>query len=372
MTTTSDDTAGPATSSWSPVSLIHLVYLGVLIYQPLFDPSTGTREIMLTVAVVVVFVPLYVYAERRCDDPQRLRRVAIPAIVALGVATITFNTGGGVLLVYAAAYVSFAVPRRQALYGFGALSAVSLLMGFVNPAPMRWALLGVGFSAVFIWIIGLVTLEDAERQREQRELRVANARIEHLSTMSERERIARDLHDLLGHSLTSIVVRAQLAQQLSEADPKRARQEAAEIEQAARGALTQVRATVAGWRQISLDDELEQADEALAAAGIVLRVDRDPTLVPVAAVERELALSLREAVTNVVRHSGARVCHVRLARAGDTVQLQITDDGRGSHAPAGSGLAGMRERIAAISGDLAVDLSRGGRVTITVPREVAL
>ncbi len=188
--------------------------------------------------------------------------------------------------------------------------------------------------------------------------------------MAERDRIARDLHDLLGHTLTAVVVRAQLVQRLAEHDPDRARAEAAGIETAARDALSAVRETVAGYRSVSLADELVEAGAALAAAGVELEADRlDVHLSP--AVEYALAMALREAVTNVVRHAGAHTCRITLVRDEAELRLEVADDGHGGIGPEGTGLQGMRERIAALGGHVDRVSGAGTRLVVAVPAEVA-
>src|SRR5699024_9091753 len=149
----------------------------------------------------------------------------------------------------------------------------------------------------------------------------------HLATMAERERIARDLHDLLGHSLTALVVRARLVQGLVGTEPERAGKEAAEIETTARDALSEVRSAVRGWRIASLRDELETARGTLASVNIGLTTQWDDELTLVGSAEHELALAAREALTNVARHSAASTSQVRFGACGDEVRLVIADDG---------------------------------------------
>jgi two-component system sensor histidine kinase DesK len=207
----------------------------------------------------------------------------------------------------------------------------------------------------------------ADRNREAAELRIRTARIEHLATLAERERIARDLHDLLGHTLTAIVLRAQLVV----ADPARAQEEAAEIEGMARAALGEIRDAVTGWRSASLETELEAARTALSSLGVEVVVRRDPELSIVGSTEHELALALREAVTNVARHANAKNCHIGIEAREGELRLVIADDGIGSHAPEGNGLMGMRERIAALGGLVRRTGAAGTTVTIAVPLRVA-
>lgn len=214
-------------------------------------------------------------------------------------------------------------------------------------------------------------MEEADRERESARLRVDNTRIEHLATLAERERLARDLHDLLGQSLTSIVVRAQLARRVGEDDPQRALSELTVIEETAREALHEVRSVVRGWRHVVLDDEIAVAREALRAAGVDLALHRDADVALTPSVETAMSLALREAVTNVVRHAGATRCTVALRRAGDEVVLEVADDGVGAHTPEGSGLTGMRERITALGGHVERAVHSGTALHIAVPANVA-
>jgi two-component system, NarL family, sensor histidine kinase DesK len=182
------------------------------------------------------------------------------------------------------------------------------------------------------------------------ELAQARSQVARLSAENERTRIARDLHDLLGHSLTTITVKAGLAHRLGAVDPPRALAEIAEVEALARRSLTDVRAAVSGYREVTLAGELATGRELLRAAGI----DADlPTAVDAVALDHHELFGwvVREGLTNVVRHSHARSCAVRVTRA----SVEIVDDGEGVAAPAsspGNGLSGLRERVAAAGGRL--------------------
>jgi two-component system sensor histidine kinase DesK len=219
-----------------------------------------------------------------------------------------------------------------------------------------------GFPPYFflmVWpiIVGMVLL----RVFTEGEQRVEHSRAT-LALVAERERVARDVHDVLGHSLTALSIKAELAGRLIDVDPERARAELVSIQETARQALAEVRATVGGLRAGNLDDELAAAPQVLADAGIETRVvgsvaDTDPrhrTL---------LAWVLREAVTNVVRHAGARSVVIELDQHGITV----TDDGSGPTGPEGNGLRGMRERVQDVGGTLAVrDAAPGTRVEVVL------
>ncbi len=343
-----------------------LLYLAMLVLQPLSDPATGAFAWAVVAGAVVVFVPIYVIAENR-DGTVRRWSPAISTVI--GVLVFPVNSYAGVFLIYAAAFAGNHLSRRASTRWLIGLTALLGVIAVVSPIPFPWRLLAFLPSLCFVWIIGLACIEAVDRRRAADALRVEHARIGHLATLTERERISRDLHDLLGQTLTGIVVRSQLAQRLTRSDPAAGAAEMAEVEQAARAALTEVRATVAGWRHVALDEELTVSRDALAAAGVELLVARDPDLALTPSTETALALALREAVTNVVRHAHAGSCAVALRRAGENVLLEVTDDGVGGGAREGTGLTGMRERIAALGGDV----HRGGTaLTVAVPAAVAV
>ena len=193
---------------------------------------------------------------------------------------------------------------------------------------------------------------------------MAQDEIEHLAKVAERERIARDLHDVLGHTLSLIILKSELASKLADRDPQRARDEIRDVERISREALSEVRQAVRGYRA-GLQQELDGATAMLRAAAIELTTECEP--VPLAAgQEAILALALREAVTNVVRHSDASHCTIAMRRVDDAIRLTISDDGRGGGQD-GAGISGMRERIATLGGSVARDGSHGTTITVTLP-----
>lgn len=343
-----------------------LMFLGFVVLQPGFDPTSTWVDWTLAAAIVVVYVPLYL-AEELHDGPVRTGTVV--ASLALGLAVTPFNAGASALFIYAGAFAGAMDPPERARRWLAACFVLLALMAVVSTVPLPYRFLSFGIPLAMIWFVGMATMADAERHRESQRLRVENARIEHLATMSERDRIARDMHDLLGHTLTAVVVRAQLVQRLVATDPDRARDEAALLEEAARGALSSVRETVGGYRTTSLRDEVAEARSALAAAGVTLEVgDLDLSIAP--EVETALAMALREAVTNVVRHAGARTCRVDLVRADGELRLEVVDDGRGGGTE-GNGLRGMRERVTALGGRVERVATAGTSLTVAVPAQVA-
>jgi two-component system, NarL family, sensor histidine kinase DesK len=348
--------------------LWYLVFLGSLVFQPMFDVDSSTQAWFAGATAVLLFVPMHVWLVYRPGG--RLERWAPTLSTLLGAATLAFNGGATVFFVYAAAYAAGSGDRRRAYRWFTGLSVGLLaLVPFVD-LPLGLALGIVGFPAVLVWMIGMMVLEEAERERTAEQLRIDNARIEHLATATERERIASDLHDVLGQSLTEVIVRAQLIRRLIDADPARAVQEAVTIETSSRRALDEVRAAVRGWSEVRLDDELEVARRTLDAAGVALYVERDPGFDPPPTTESAIALAVREGVTNIVRHAQATTCRIALHREGERDVLRISDDGRGSGREEGNGIAGMRARVLALGGELERDGSAGTTLTVRVPSGV--
>lgn len=218
-------------------------------------------------------------------------------------------------------------------------------------------------TAAAIAIVSLAMFGFFAIIRSNAALAQARSEVARLATENERARIARDLHDLLGHSLTTITVKAQLAHRLSATDPERAANEIAEVESLTRRTLADVRAAVSGYREVTLGNELAAAREVLRAAGISARFPG--AIDAVAQPDDELfAWVVREGVTNVVRHSRAHNCQVVLGQR----SIEISDDGIGNPADCvGNGLSGLQERVNAAGGRLvsgSPDGRRGWRLRV--------
>ena len=230
--------------------------------------------------------------------------------------------------------------------------------GFALGAVIEIFLTGLGMIGVFRLVAANV------------ELRQAREEIARLAVSEERLRFARDLHDLLGHSLSVVVLKSELASRLAARDPERAAAEMADVEKVARQALNDVREAVAGYRRVSLAQELEGVQQVLKSAGIRPRVERTAGPLP-AEVEDVMAWAVREGVTNVLRHSGARTCEVVVSRQDGLACLEIRDDGAGPALPPveGTGLRGLRERVEAHGGSLQLGprAGQGFRLQVSLP-----
>jgi len=188
-----------------------------------------------------------------------------------------------------------------------------------------------------------------------------------LAKVAERERIARDLHDVLGHTLSVITLKSELAGKLIDRDPQRAGKEIREVEEISRQALSEVRDAIRGYRAKGLSAELAQAKATLETAGLAVQCDSATTVKLPAMQESVLSLAVREGVTNVVRHAQARTCRLRLEQQNGSCRLEIHDDGLGFSSTEGNGLRGMRERVEMLGGTLERRNESGTTLTITLP-----
>ncbi|GFJ94736.1 two-component sensor histidine kinase [Phytohabitans rumicis] len=331
---------------------IWLVYLGEPLRDAWRSDDAWARDLGLaTVALFgVVFVIFFVIMRKARFTGQPIplvARWAIPGVLlalTIGVAPAVGESALG-MLTYVAVTGFFTLPMRPALVLAAVLAATPIVLPhFVGGWEPQYGLAFSIFLASFaVW--GVVQLITRNAQ-----LTAAREEIARLAVADERNRLARDLHDLLGHSLTVVAVKAELAGRLVKLAPERAEEEIADVERLARQSLRDVRAAVAGYAEASLAAELAGAQAALTAAGIEADLPDDVESVP--ADRRPLfGWVVREGVTNVVRHSGAKRCRIRIVPS----EVEITDDGHGpSEGAAGRGLAGLRERAEAAGGSLTI------------------
>lgn len=351
----------------------YLFYLVYLFAQPVF--TGGWLQWLVAIVILALFLPLYFRASQ-----VQLQGEAGPGwlMALLAFAASFYNPGASVLYVYAASSLAFALPRKQAVRVFLLMSLVALVQAGVTLLLWQswFTVIPFAFALIFIQVVGFANIADRERRLSAERLQLAHDEIEQLATIAERERIARDMHDVLGHSLSVVILKSELAVRLAELDPQRSLAEMRDVERLAREALQEVRAAIAGYRSSGLAGELANAAMALDAAGVELQQDMAGELQELPLLlETTLALVLREAVTNVIRHARARVCSVSLQRLDSggrqLVRLEISDDGRGSRNGEGNGLRGMRQRVAALGGSLEHEGDPGTRLTVTLPLEPA-
>jgi two-component system, NarL family, sensor histidine kinase DesK len=342
---------------WAPYTW--LVYYGFFLLNPILNHA-GWKEWLATGLGSAAFLALYFsFFWIRC--PWNLLNIA--GMVLLGVGFSPSNGGACTFFVFAAAFIPFAVKKEST-----AFKLLAMLMAVV---ALDWWLLHLSwwflfYGCLIATVVGVGNVYFAQRNRANEQLRKAHEEIEHLAKVAERERIARDLHDVLGHTLSVIILKSELAGKLIDHDPQRAKAEMADVEQTSRAALADVRSTIRGYRAHSLEAELKQARATLETAGVIVKAESaEVRLTP--AQESVVALVVREAVTNVVRHAQARNCQLRMMPQNGNCRIEIQDDGRGGGAVEGNGLRGMRERIEALGGTLERENRAGTKLSIQFP-----
>jgi two-component system sensor histidine kinase DesK len=346
---------------WVPI--IWLGYLVFFFFHPVLD-HVGVREWIATIVAILIFLPLY-FSFFRLPSPWN--RLSLIGMIILGMVYSPWNSGAVGFFIYAASFLPFAFETEMlAVAGLTAIIAIVALEWKVANQPNSFLFVGVFFSLVS----GASSIYFAQRNRNLAKLRRAHDEIEQLAKVAERERIARDLHDVLGHTLSLITLKSELAGKLLDRNPEQARREIQDVEKAARDALAEVRQAILGYRAKGLSEEFKQAKSTLETAGIEVELKSGQVQLP-ASHESVLALALREAVTNVVRHAGARHASLRLERVNGHCELEICDDGRGGLQVEGNGLRGMRERIESLGGTIDRETAGGTRIAIQLPMPAA-
>lgn len=343
-----------------------LAYLLMLYFPYLYRPPAA-MELLRVALVSVVFLALYFRSFYHKD--AKLWCYAL-AIAALGVYMAKYNANALVFFVYSACCGAGFARIRDGYLLIGATIVLAAFTGWLYQLGLSYFIPAL----VFPLVVGVPVLLMSAMGRQHGQLLRKQEEVEQLAKIAERERISRDMHDVLGHSLSVIALKAELAGKLlarkqSAHDVERAQQEIIEVGTTARALLMQLREAVAGYRSAGLAHEINQAKNALASADIVLHGEIDASNLP-AAVENVIALCLREGITNILRHSQASECQFTLALRDRRVHCSLTDNGQANAghkidpdkiALTSNGLRGMRERIEALGGELQINLKHANQ-----------
>jgi two-component system sensor histidine kinase DesK len=323
-------------------------------------------RMIATLIVLAVFIAFYLWttlqnARRLVARSSSVGRTEIPVWLTI---TIYLILGFTLLIlasehgfawfspfIYTVAYIGGRFSLKRALPMIAALVVCISLAGWL----LGFSLTSIGSAIFYVVIVGLVVVFLMRVIAANQELRAAREEIARLAVTAERLRIARDLHDLLGHNLSLIALKSELARRLLAVSPERAATEIGDIEQVARTTLQEVREAVASYRQPALASELEAAEEILAAAGIAYKYEGDARLLAGISPASEAVLSwaVREGVTNIIKHSRAHHCVIALTRDEQYIGVEVADDGRGLSSvsgESGNGLCGLAERVKALDG----------------------
>lgn len=343
---------------WTPYAwLIYIVpFLTTPLYAPRYNTPTGWA---MFGAATLVLAALYFRAY--WVRGRELILIAA-ATAALGLAFWPVSFGAGAMFIYAAGMAGMHERPRVAVRAVAIIAIITVLEAWF----LRRNWFAAAWPVVFTILVGAINIHFGQVSRANARLRLAQDEIEHLAKVAERERIARDLHDVLGHTLSLVILKSELAAKLSERDPERAREEIRDVERIAREALSEVRVAVAGYRSGGLESEATHARSALGSAGATVECDLPKAQLP-PAHEAVLSLALREAVTNIVRHAGARHVKIALSVNDAACTLTVSDNGRGGNAPFGNGLTGMRERVEVLGGTMTRDGRGGTTLTVSLP-----
>lgn len=337
---------------------VWLIYLP-LFCVPVFLFPTSSLDKLLIIAATIVFLVIYFHSYWVSD---KVVIIHIIAIIATGTLAALISPSASSLFIYGAAFCGRLRPMK---YAFSALLGILLWVVFIS---WYYGLIWYFFAPtlVFSFIIGLLNIYQSVLDENRRELNLSRQETQRLAKVAERERIARDLHDLIGHTFSVITLKADLAGRLLDKDLEKAREEINQLENISRDALSQVREVVSGYRTSDLLSELANAKYVFASVDIAFEyqfenfdayvdgeVDLDLYLSP--KNNKELAIMLRELVTNIIKHAEASEVKVTIKRCPHNITLLVKDNGCGigQEPSEGFGLKSIQERVAALSGFVA-------------------
>lgn len=349
----------PANRGW--------LYLANLAF--FFLPWLAMRFSYLQYALMSVGLALFVWCYFRAyQRPAHQMALPVAAMLLIAIVLTPLNPGVVSLFSYVSFFIGFALPRSQALLGIASLVLLQLLLDWALALPWRDFLF---FAIPAIMMVGGLGMLEQRTQRLQWQQQQSTDEIKQLAAMVERERIARDLHDILGHSLSSIALKADLAGKLlAKQQLTQAAQQLDELSQIARDSLSQVRHSVSGYKHKGLTATVSDLLARLRDAGFQAELTGQiPQLDP--RRETALVLILTELVTNVIRHSRGQHCQLRFVQQQQQLFVEVEDDGKlsaeGAAFQAGNGLQGIQERLAALGGQCHTDLKRGFCQRISLP-----
>ena len=338
------------------------IWLAYLVLYPVtwLGRRPDVADLMASTLGLLVFLGVYIWASQR----RPLATITGAIIIQLiGFALIPTGGNWPVISIFAVSVAAGLRPASNARWLIAALMLASAAVAMWSGYPWYFNLL-FAFFAVMVAVGKMSGIALSEKQGQ---LIAAQDEVRRLSREAERERIARDLHDLLGRTLTLIALKADLAAKVASEDVEAARDEMRDIAGAARSGLADVRKAVAGMTTTGLRREIEGSRDALSAAGIGCVVEGDVDAIS-AAEGGVLAMALREAVTNVIRHADATRCTIRIAHDMRQIHLDIADDGQGGHFREGAGIAGMRARMTAAGGAFDISATPAGTTVLaTLP-----
>ncbi len=361
---TSDTSGTPnRQTTWMERPEFQLVYLPFY-FIPWFFATPTAMDVGAALLAVLLFCPLFFRAFGQITPIYLLHALAIEGI-ALAVGP--FSGMEGTYHIYAVSIAAFQQDIRRAI---ASVVVLSLVYAFFAHFVLEASLARTGFILFMSGIVAATCIAAAQSWivQDARERSLVLDR--QLAAVEERERIARDLHDILGHTLTMVAVKADLAEKLLETDPARARQEISDIRLSARDALNDVRDTVKGMTVVNVAEEIARARDSLTAIDIDFHVSGDVPDLP-HRMNKAVGLAIREAVTNIIRHSEATQAQIQFGPATEAFRFSITDNGKGTQHnevfEPGTGMQSLTRRVEALGGTTEIDTGVGTRLEICLP-----
>ncbi len=343
-----------------PFHRLQVLYVGFWLIEPCYEHSA--RQWWLLLPAFAIFLPFFTALHQ--GQTRTTRIVGLIGLLLLAFVYVPYNLSAFGIYIFIATALSEIGPTARAFFSLLAgLCIFIVAQAWMFHSPTWEILSAIGAST----LAGVTVFLQCQTRKADARLRMAHDEIEQLAKTAERERIARDLHDVLGHTLSLISIKSELAARLLPTDPERTAQELAEIQTTARRALAEVRQTVSGYRAQGLAAEIAQAAAALAASGVTLMSSPEKMPRLPAQQEASLTLILREAITNIVRHAEAHSCAISITANKSVTVLEVRDDGCGIHGGEGNGLRGMRERVRELGGELQVSSESGVVLRVMLP-----
>ena len=347
-------------SPW--VDAVHLLWTIWVFITPMFGGGFDLRWTLITLWSYPLFLLLYLMT---LVSARRHAPLFALGMVVLSMALLPVYPSGMNYFVFGCVMLrsNRCISMRRYLSELMLLNTIFIGLAWWIGYPWQVIAWIPGMTV----IIGLIVNVERSSSEKDAALRLSHDEVRRLAATAERERIGRDLHDLLGHTLSLITLKMELSRKLFERDPQRSQRELAEAEQIARDALAQVRSAVTGFRATDLAAELASAHLLLESTRVNLRYAPPPPMP--AWIAAGLAMVLREAATNIARHAQAAEASIAIHSTPTEVRMEVVDDGRGGVSANGNGLAGMRERVEALGGSLRIESpkGRGTRLDIHVP-----
>ncbi|MEP6897044.1 MAG: sensor histidine kinase [Rhodanobacter sp.] len=357
--------AGSVRKGKSPwADSVHLLWSFWIFATPIFDHMSW-HWVVMTLLSYPVFLVLYA---KCCVASRRTVTGYALALAAFSMALMPWYPGGLTYFVYGCVMlVSCRRSLKQNMLMLAALNAVCLTMAWLLHYPWQ----AVMTIPITTFIISLIVNVERISDQKEAELQLSHDEVRRLAATAERERIGRDLHDLLGHTLSLITLKLELSRKLFDRDVEAAKREVSEAEKVARLALAEVRSAVTGIRATDMAAELASARLLLESSRVRFNYEAPPVDLPVD-IERGLSLILREAATNIARHAEASSAKIELIRESACVRMLISDNGRGGIDHDGNGLCGMRERVRALNGSLIIESPRGQGTLLKISAPVPI